>query len=319
MATATRSPRPRPASAPAQIARRLAALRREILHHDYLYHVLDRPAISDDEYDRLFDELRRLEERYPALITLDSPTQRVGAPPRTGFATAAHAAPMLSLQATRDPAEVRQFIARAAHTVGAPALVLEPKLDGVSIELVYEDGTLVRAVTRGDGARGEDVTANARTIGSVPLRLRTAELRAPAKIRLLTLATMKEYDAQGREVNEIRFDQKALRMLGVRDANPIVAVAALNTPGIGDAEVVKIAGMRNVGEEVLREIANNREWTRHYMVKLHLVLNPRTPFGQASKFILHMRESDIKTIAKSKEVSGAIQAAARQQLTRKGK
>jgi hypothetical protein len=129
---------------------------------------------------------------------------------------------------------------------------------------------------------------------------------------------MREYDEHGREV-ETRFDAKALRMLGVRDANPLVAVAAMNAPGISDAEVVRIAGLRNVAEDVLREIANNREWTRHYMVKFNLVSNPRTPFGQASKFVLHLRESDIKTIAKSKEVSGSIQTAAKQQLARKGK
>jgi hypothetical protein len=142
-----------------------------------------------------------------------------------------------------------------------------------------------------------------------PLHAVWAELRPPAKIRLLTLSTL---DGE-------RFDTKALRMLGVRDANPLVAVAAMNTPGVSDAEVVRIAGMRNVAEDVLREIAFNKDWTRHYMVKFNLVANPRTPFGQASKFVLHLRESDIKNLAKSKEVSGAIQAAAKQQMSRKGK
>lgn len=160
----------------------------------------------------------------------------------------------------------------------------------------------------------EEVNAKAR-----PLHAIWAELRPPAKIRLLTLANLKEYDEYGREVGETRFDMKALRMLGVRDANPLVATAALNTPGISDAEVVRIAGMRNVAEDVLRDIAFNKDWTRHYMVKFNLVANPRTPFGQASKFVLHLRESDIKNLAKSKEVSGAIQAAAKQQLSRKGK
>lgn len=156
-----------------------------------------------------------------------------------------------------------------------------------------------------DEATGkEEVNEKAR-----PLHAIWAELRPPAKIRLLALGGM---DGE-------RFDMKALRMLGVRDANPLVAVAAINAPGIGDAEVVRIAGMRNVPEDVLREIAFNKDWTRHYMVKYHLVANPRTPFGQASKFVLHLRESDIKNLSKSKEVSGAIQAAAKQQLQRKGK
>jgi hypothetical protein len=160
----------------------------------------------------------------------------------------------------------------------------------------------------------EEVAEKAR-----PLHAVWADLRPPSKIRLLQLATMKVYDEKGQVVDELHFDQKALRMLGVRDANPLVALAAIGTPGIGDAEVVRIAGMRNVCEDVLREIANNREWTRHYMVKFNLVANPRTPFGNASKWVLHLRESDIKTLAKSKEVSGAIQTAAKQQLARKGK
>jgi len=142
-----------------------------------------------------------------------------------------------------------------------------------------------------------------------PLHAIWAELRPPAKIRLLQVATL----------NEVRVDAKAVRMLGVRDANPLVAVAAIKSPGIGDGEVMRIASMRNVCEDVLREIANNREWTRHYMVKLNLVANPRTPFGHSSKWIVHLRESDLKAIAKSKEVPGAVQTAARQQLQRKGK
>ncbi|MBX3261060.1 MAG: hypothetical protein KIS78_03735 [Labilithrix sp.] len=160
----------------------------------------------------------------------------------------------------------------------------------------------------------EEVTAKAR-----PLHAVWAEMRAAAKIRFMNIATLKKYDEHGREIGEERFDVKAIRMLGIRDANPLVAVSALATPGISDAEIVRIAGLRNVAEDVLREIAINREWTRHYMVKFNLVANPRTPFGHASKFVLHLRESDLKSLAKSKEVSGAIQTAAKQQLSRKGK
>ncbi|AKV03088.1 hypothetical protein AKJ09_09751 [Labilithrix luteola] len=152
-----------------------------------------------------------------------------------------------------------------------------------------------------------------------PLHAIWADLRPPAKIRMLQLATLKVYDEKGREVDEVRLDAKAVRMLGVRDANPLVAVAAIKAPGMGDSEVVRIAGLRNICEDVLREIAMNREWTRHYMVKYNLVANPRTPFGHAAKWITYLRENDLKTIAKSKEVPGAVQTAARQQLQRKGK
>ena len=160
----------------------------------------------------------------------------------------------------------------------------------------------------------EEVALKAR-----PLHAIWADMRPAAKIRFLNVATLKQYDKDGKEIGEERYDVKALRMLGVRDANPLVAVAALNTPGVSDTEIVRIAGLRNVAEDVLREIAINREWTRHYMIKFNLVANPRTPFGQASKFVLHLRENDLKSLAKSKEVSGAIQTAAKQQLSRKGK
>jgi len=152
-----------------------------------------------------------------------------------------------------------------------------------------------------------------------PLHAVWADLRPPSKIRLLTLATLKTYDADGNEKGELHFDMKALRMLGVRDANPLVAVAALKAPGMSDSEVVRIAGMRNVSEDVLREIANSKEWTRVYQVKMNLVANPRTPFGHSSKFILHLRDNDLKTISKSKDVPGAVQTSAKQQLSRKGK
>ena len=152
-----------------------------------------------------------------------------------------------------------------------------------------------------------------------PLHAVWADLRPPSKIRLLTLGSIKTYDEEGDEKDELHFDMKALRMLGVRDANPLVAVAALKAPGMSDSEVVRIAAMRNVSEDVLREIANSREWTRVYQVKMNLVANPRTPFGFSSKFVMHLRDNDLKTVSKSKDVPGAVQTAARQQLSRKGK
>jgi hypothetical protein len=160
----------------------------------------------------------------------------------------------------------------------------------------------------------EEVVEKAR-----PLHAVWADLRPPSKIRLLTLGSMTTRDEQTKEETEHSFDMKALRMLGVRDPNPLVAVAALKAPGMSDTEVVRIAGMRNVSEDVLREIANSKEWTRVYQVKMNLVANPRTPFGHSSKFILHLRDNDLKTISKSKDVPGAVQTSAKQQLSRKGK
>jgi DNA ligase (NAD+) len=152
-------------------ARRIEELRRLIRRHDRLYYVLDRPEISDAAYDRLFAELGRLERAYPDLVTPDSPTQRVAGAPAAGFPVVAHSAPMLSLEATREAQEVRRFVERARRDGRGATYLLQPKLDGASIELVFERGTLARAVTRGDGERGEGVTDNARTIRSLPKRL----------------------------------------------------------------------------------------------------------------------------------------------------
>ncbi len=158
-----------------------AVLRADLRRHDHLYHVEARPEISDGEYDRRFTRLKALEARWPELVTPDSPTQRVGAEPRSELTTVAHTAPMLSLDSSQDPDEVRRFDERIRKVVEDERIeyVLEPKLDGVSIELVYEAGLLARAVTRGNGREGEDVTPNVRTIASVPLRLREEERPAP--------------------------------------------------------------------------------------------------------------------------------------------
>ncbi|HSH74541.1 MAG TPA: NAD-dependent DNA ligase LigA, partial [Longimicrobiales bacterium] len=158
-------------------------LRAELNRHSYLYYVEARPVISDAEFDELFDRLVVLERQHPGLVTPDSPTQRVGVEPQDKFETVAHVAPMLSLDSTQSHDDVRRFDDRVRKALGKglePDYVLEPKLDGASIELVYEDGILTRAVTRGNGRAGESVTENVRTIPSVPLRLRTEERPAPA-------------------------------------------------------------------------------------------------------------------------------------------
>ncbi len=162
------------------VARRLEEMRGELRRHSFLYYVESRPEIDDREYDRIYAELQALEASHPELITADSPTQRVGAEPQSAFANAEHTVPMLSLDSTQDPAEVRRFDERVRKGLeDEPRYILEPKLDGASIELVYEEGLFVRAVTRGNGRVGEVVTENIRTIPSLPLRLREADRPAP--------------------------------------------------------------------------------------------------------------------------------------------
>ncbi len=156
-------------------ATRAAELQARLAHHNYRYYVLDEPEVSDAEYDRLFDELKRLEEEHPELATPDSPTQRVGAPASERFRKIAHVAPMGSLEKVTSDEAVLKFaedVRRRLDSDEPVAFVLEPKIDGSAVSLVYEDGILVRGATRGDGARGEDVTANLRTIEAIPLRLR---------------------------------------------------------------------------------------------------------------------------------------------------
>ncbi len=168
-------------------SRRIDWLREEIRRHDHLYYVRDAPAISDQAYDELFRELKRLEDKYPDLVTGDSPTQRVGGEPLPGFETVEHAAPMLSLDSDADPEAVRRFDDRLRKAVGEDAeirYVVEPKLDGASVELVYEAGHLTRAATRGDGDRGEGILANVRTITAVPLVLRGDRRAVPPFLSL---------------------------------------------------------------------------------------------------------------------------------------
>jgi DNA ligase (NAD+) len=167
-------------------ADRAAELRRLIEHHNYRYHVLDDPEIPDGAYDALFDELKGLEDESPELVTPDSPTQRVGAPPAAGFTKVAHLSPMGSLEkvTTREALEKwADDIRKRLGTDEPVAYVLEPKIDGSAVSLVYEEGVLVRGATRGDGERGEDVTANLRTVEPIPLRMRGDSPPARAEVR----------------------------------------------------------------------------------------------------------------------------------------
>ena len=167
-------------------ADRAAELRRLIEHHNYRYHVLDDPEIDDSAYDVLYDELRALEDEHPELVTPDSPTQRVGAAPAAGFTKVAHLSPMGSLEkvTTREALEKWADDVRKRLGTDEPvAYVLEPKIDGSAVSLVYENGVLVRGATRGDGERGEDVTVNLRTIEAIPLRM-LGDRPVPARVEV---------------------------------------------------------------------------------------------------------------------------------------
>ena len=170
-----------------QVEKEVLNLRREIDKHNYQYYVLDDPLISDAEYDKLFRRLLELEKERPDLATADSPTQRVGAPPLDKFKTVQHTLPMLSLSNANDQEETREFeerIQRFLKTTEAIEYAAEPKIDGVAVELVYDNGGFVVGSTRGDGINGEDITLNLKTIRSIPLTLRRDKRAPPTRLEV---------------------------------------------------------------------------------------------------------------------------------------
>ena len=188
------------------VEKKIESLREKIRHHEYLYHVLDHPEMSDAEFDKLMQQLKDLEAEHPELIAADSPTQRVGGKPREGFVKVAHSSPMLSLDNTYSEEELRAWERRVHELSGRTEVdyVCELKLDGMSLALIYEEGKLVRGITRGDGSVGEDVTLNVRTVRSVPLsipreKLKKAGIPANFEVRgelLMPLAAFKKMNEE---------------------------------------------------------------------------------------------------------------------------
>jgi DNA ligase (NAD+) len=197
------------------IEKEIAELREKIRYHEHRYYVLDDPEISDFEFDKLMQRLKELELRYPGLIAPDSPTQRVGGAPAAELPKVRHPAPMLSLDNTYSVDDLRDFDRRVRELAGRDRVeyVAELKLDGLSMALTYEDGVLIRGVTRGDGEVGEDVTNNIRTIRSVPLRLEEEKLALighPARFEvrgevIMTRKAFEQTNAQREAVGEPRF------------------------------------------------------------------------------------------------------------------
>jgi DNA ligase (NAD+) len=184
-------------------------LREKLRYHEYRYHVLDDPEISDAAYDRMMDRLKELEAAFPELVTPDSPTVRVGGPPREGFTTVQHARAMLSLDNAFSFDALKDWDRRVREGTGREKIeyIAEHKFDGLSISLQYEDGVLVRGVTRGDGTTGEEVTANVKTIRSIPLRvdaalLKKVKLPKSFEVRGEVMMTRKSFEALNRQQEE---------------------------------------------------------------------------------------------------------------------
>jgi DNA ligase (NAD+) len=270
----------------ARVIRRVEHLREQIRQHDYRYYVLDRPTISDAAYDALVQELETLEAQYPELVTPESPTQRVAGQVREGFRTVPHRAPLLSLESTTDPEAVRQFDRRIRADLG-PALryILEPKFDGLSIEVVYERGQLVSASTRGDGQRGEDVTANIRTIRAVPLRLRDAAVAIPRLLAvrgevLMRRAEFAALNERLRRAGEPLFANPRNAAAGsVRQLDPrITAQRSLN---VYFYDVLAIQG-----GPMAKASSEYTEWMRAWGLRI----SPHRRLGSSASDILAYRE-----------------------------
>ncbi|HJW74798.1 MAG TPA: NAD-dependent DNA ligase LigA, partial [Thermoleophilia bacterium] len=244
----------------AEVRAHYEELRGEVEHHAYLYYVLDRPEISDAEYDRLFRGLQELEERHPELRTPDSPTQRVGGEPLKEFAQVRHLQPMLSLANARNIEELLAWDRRNRRLLEADGLgdvplryVTEPKIDGLAISLVYENGLFARGATRGNGTVGEDVTVNLRTIRAVPLRLRALEAGRPAppvvEVRgevYLSLAGFERLNEQRAHAGQPTFANPRNAAAGsIRQLDPAVAASrplSIWTYGVGASGGLEFSG-----------------------------------------------------------------------------
>jgi DNA ligase (NAD+) len=201
---------------PREVQAKAEKLRRAVERHNRLYYVDDAPEISDAEYDRLFSELQRLETEYPALQSPDSPTQRVGAAPATEFREVVHRVPMLSINNAFTDEDVEAFDRRSREGLGVESVEYhcELKFDGLAVSLAYEDGLFVQGATRGDGTRGEDVTANLRTVRSIPLRLETR--RPPKRIEVRGEVIMLRRDFE--EVNRRALERGERTFVNPRNA-----------------------------------------------------------------------------------------------------
>ena len=248
--------------------KRVAELRERIEKANYEYHVLDRPTISDESYDALLRELQDLEAKHPELVTPESPTQRIGAAPSTRFAPVEHTRPMLSLSNVFDEAELRTFDQRVRKGLGRDDVgyVCELKIDGLAINLTYQDGVFVQGATRGDGFTGEDVTANLRTIRSIPLTLRE---RIPGRVDLrgevyLPVASFEATNRERAERGEPLFANPRNAAAGaVRQLDPAatakrnLAMFAYSAAGIGvDGQAALLERLKELGART------NPHWRR---------------------------------------------------------
>lgn len=245
------------------IQNKLNKLRDELRHHAYLYYVLDQPELPDAEYDRMYRELQALEQQHPELITNDSPTQRVGNKPLDAFVQVKHRVPMLSLDNVFNEDELQAFHKRITDRLQLDAdtnirYSAEPKLDGLAVSLIYENGEFIRAATRGDGTTGEDITSNIRTLQSVPLRLLAKQAPALLEVRgevFMPKAGFKKLNDEARAKGEKTFVNPRNAAAGsVRQLDPAISASrplsiycyAMGQAEGGDQHVSHVESLRQL-------------------------------------------------------------------------
>ena len=251
--------------------KKISDLRRELEHHNQNYYVFDEPKISDAEYDKLFRDLEALESEHPQLISIDSPTQRVGAEPSKAFGNVTHTIPLLSLANAMDADELRDFdvsVKKLLETDEEIEYVAEPKLDGLAVEIIYREGVFVSGSTRGDGFVGEEITQNLRTIKSLPLRLMgnnsiPSLLEVRGEVFLPLDAFRKLNKRQEKQEEKIFANPRNAAAGSLRQLDPSVTASrplALYCYGIGDSEGFSatdhweiLNGLRVFGLPVTRE------------------------------------------------------------------
>lgn len=247
-----------------EIKEKIEALKEQIRKYDYHYYVLDEPLVPDVEYDRCFKSLQHLEEQYPQFLSSDSPTQRVSGTPSDAFMPVAHIQAMLSLSNVFSTDELKAFMKRAIEKLDEPnqklVFACEPKLDGLAVNITYEEGLLTHAATRGDGAVGENITANIKTIASVPLKLRANNPPKLIEIRgevYIPKADFEDYNAKARERGEKTFANPRNAAAGsLRQLNPEVSASrplAIYCYGIGACEGYKLPNSHLEQLNLLRE------------------------------------------------------------------
>ena len=277
---------------PTSIEQKIMKLRQELERHNYLYYS-GKPEIDDRQFDAMMRELIELEKAHPELLTPDSPSQRVGAEPIEGFKTVEHAVPMMSIDNTYDEEEVRAFDARVRKAIEGEKVsyVIEPKVDGVAASLRFEQGALVLAATRGDGRRGDDITVNARTIQSIPLRLHGENVPNVLEVRgeiymssKVFQEINKEREAQGEEIFK---NPRNLAVGALKQLDPkITASRKLRFVSHGLGQVDRLA-------------------TKSYWESLKLFKNWHLPVGEHTTLV-HSVDEVISSIEKFGEIRGKL-------------